>query len=212
MRAGLRHIPGAECTDWHLGKKSSLSLQLRAKGEVARGAGGQSGSGLSWGSWTVQAPHSALGLPQRRGTNSRTMNSPVHRAPGACPPKQTPLGAAGKAWAAFPSLPAGISGISACRECISTAGLVSAPCWDLVVQNGRDCTCKVLAGDSARVFHTRIIAQTAHLDSIHLIFNNTNCLGGLLPALGEVKRRQMAELWWCCSPSLAQAIPLGSFH
>lgn len=57
------------------------------------------------------------------------------RTPGVCPPQQTPPGAAGEAWAAGLSLPAGIS---AC----STQGM-DLPCWTgqyLVVQHDRDCT------------------------------------------------------------------------
>lgn len=75
--------------------------------------------------------------------------------------------------------------------------------WELVVQNDRDWTCKVLTGDSARAFHTeiiRIIAQTAQLDTIHLIFKNTNSFSGLFPALGKMKWRQVAVLWLCSSP------------
>lgn len=152
----------------------------------------------------AQPPGSASEERNKRQDNEMSYGE---RAPGVCPPQQTPLGAAGKAQGAGVSLPAGIA---AC----STQGLELLG-WTgqyLVLQNDRDCTCSVLTGDSARAFQAGIIAQTAQLDIVHLIFKNTNSVSGLLPALGKMKWRQVEVLWLCPIPSLAQTIPKGGFY
>lgn len=210
VRAGLRHIRGAEHRGWHLGKKNSLSLQLRIKGKVERGPEVQSCTGPSWWSRRVQTPRTAPGLRQnlqallqRRGTNSRTMKSPMEGEP------QVRVLLNKHHWEQLekPELQLcrcrqGFQG-AAHGEWICSAGQVSTSWWELVVQNDRDWTCKVLTGDSARAFHTeiiRIITQIAQLDTIHLIFKNTNSFSGLFPALGKMKWRQVAVLWLCSSP------------